>query len=507
MSESAKTERLGELRFEVEHRSLGNDGGGPTLRVRHGVRHEQGDAGRELLRFDCFRRAPHFHIDPGARDEITPIAAYVDPIEWTIEQLRSDLPGYLQKAGFTGRATAPEGLLRELEASLRNPPVDLDAVDLERMHSRLSEKWETYPRELLPAWVAEMDFPLARPIHEVLQRAVDKDDIGYPVAPADTGIREAFADRMSERFGWQIDPRHIEVLSDVVQGLYIALETFTGAGDGAIVQTPIYPPFLEAVRETGRTLVENRLDPSGQRFEIDFDALDAAIAPNTRILLLCHPHNPSGRLFSRSELEALAERVLRHDLYVATDEIHADLVYDGAPFVPFASLSPEISARTLTLTSATKAFNIPGLRCAVAHMASPELRRRFRRVPRHLRGGIGILGLYATIAAWRHSDPWLDQVRTYLESNRAFLREQLVERFPGARHHSPEATYLAWLDCSGLELPERPAAFFARHGGVALSEGANFGPGWDHCLRLNFATSRAILTQVLERMTRALEAR
>jgi cystathionine beta-lyase len=387
---------------------------------------------------------------------------------------------------------------------MSQPRSGLDDLDLEVLKSRVSEKWSTYPPEILPAWVAEMDFPLAEPIHRVLREAVERHDVGYPIAPRDTGLLEVFSERMAARFAWQVDPQRCEIITDVVQGLYVCLETLSDPGEGAVVQTPIYPPFLQAVPETGRRLVENRLVQRSTGFEIDFDALRRDVDSSTRLLLLCSPHNPTGRVFHRAELEALAELVLERDLIVVTDEIHGDLVFSGGEHIPFATLAPEVAARTVTLTSATKAFNIPGLRCAVAHFGSQALQERYNALPRHIGGGIGLLGLYATIAAWRESQPWLDEVRCYLEANRDFTAGFLAERLPEIVFHPPQATYLGWLDCSALELKPTPGTLFLRRGKVALSDGRYFGAGFEQFARINFATSRSILGEVLERVESAV---
>jgi cystathionine beta-lyase len=274
------------------------------------------------------------------------------------------------------------------------------------------------------------------------------------------------------------------------------------------VQTSIYPPFLSSVRDTQRRLVENRLVDGAEGWEMDFDRLRADVDDSTRLLMLCNPHNPTGRVFTRTELETLAEIALARDLVVVTDEIHADLLFDGREHIPFAMLGPEVAARTVTLTSATKAFNIPGLRTAVAHFGSAELQGRFNEaVGRHARGGIGLLGVYATIAAWRHSQPWLDTVRDYLQDNRDFLVQFLAERCPEIRIHAPEATYLAWLDCSALELPTTPGRFFLEHGRIALSDGHHFGDAFERHVRVNFATSQGILREVLERLEGAIASR
>jgi cystathionine beta-lyase len=393
--------------------------------------------------------------------------------------------------------------------------LDLDHLDVDRLRRRRGEKWQQYPPEVLPAWVAEMDFPLAAPIRRVLEHALAHDDLGYPVNPRPQDLPSVFAARMEQRFGWRIDPQRALVLTDVVQGIYLALDRFAEPGEGIVVQTPVYPPFLHAVRDTGRRLVENPLVEApgaaqagpAPRWELDFDGLRSAIDAGTRVLLLCHPQNPTGRVFDRGELETLAELALRHELVVVSDEIHADLLYPGRHHVPFAALAPEVEARTITLTSATKAFNIPGLRCALAHFGSAELQRRFCSWPGHMRGGVGSLGLAATAAAWRESQPWLDAVLRYLEANRAFVAEFVAAELPGIRFRPPEASYLAWLDCRALALSPSPQRWFLEHARVALSAGEAFGRPGQGFARLNFATSRALLGEILERMAKALRER
>jgi cystathionine beta-lyase len=506
----------GGLEWQVELREVAGDGG-PSLRL--GPR----DDPHAWLRFDCFERDPHWHLDPGGRDEIHPLDELGDPIAESFGLLRGELRGLLERAGadpasaeraaaglaeISQEADASRPAARFLlaaERAMRHRPARLDDLDPRKLARRRSEKWHTYPRDVLPAWVAEMDFPVAAPIEDELRRFTDLSDLGYPIAPGQTGLAEVFAARMTERFDWSPDPARVEILSEVVQGMYLALEAFARPGEGAIVQTPIYPPFLGAVRETGRQLVENRLVVGDERLELDLAGLDAGIEPTTRVLMLCNPHNPSGRVFSRSELEALAERVIAHDLVVVSDEIHAELVFDGRRHIPFATLSPEIAARTVTLTSPSKAFNMPGLRCAIAHFGDPELQRRFAHaLPRHIRGGIGLLGIHTSIAAWRWAQPWLDEVLPYLAANRDFARARLAERLPEIRFFTPEGSYLAWLDCAGLEIDASPVAHFLRHGRVALSDGRAFGEGWERYARLNLATSRVILGEAIERMAKAM---
>jgi cystathionine beta-lyase len=384
--------------------------------------------------------------------------------------------------------------------------MDLDALDIAALRRRLGEKWATYPEDVLPAWVADMDFPVAEPIRRYLEQAVAGSDLGYAVNPTPQSLPTVFAERMQARFGWNVDPERVEVLTDVVQGLYISLLVYSEAGDAAITQLPIYPPFLHALRESGRRRIESPLVPGRERYEIDFDALRAGIDDRTRLLLLSNPQNPTGRAFSRAELEELAELALARDLTVISDEIHSDLVYPDAVHIPFATLGPEIEERTVTLTSATKAFNIAGLRCSIAAFGSERLQDRFNTVLRHVRGGIGILGLEATRIAWQQCDGWLAVVLAYLRANRDHTAEFVRKHWPEMSHLPPEATYLAWLDCRALELPGGPYHFFLREARVALSNGPAFGEEHAGFVRLNFATSRPILTQILERMDAALRS-
>lgn len=494
--------RLDPIRFAVEHQNA-EPGGGPTLRVC------AADAGnRELLRFDCFARAGHWHLDPEGRNVVTPFEDGVDPLEWTLDRLRRDLAGQLALAGFSLDAPLVprdvEAALLEVELALRNPPVDLDAVDAASRRPSRGEKWATYPEDVLPAWVADMDFPVAEPIRRVLRAAVDRSDLGYPIHPAPTDVPEIVAARMQSRFGWRPDPRNVEVLADVVQGMYVALQQFSEPGDGVIVQTPIYPPFLGSVRAMKRRAIENPLVWGPNGYALDLDGLRAGARDGARLLLLCNPHNPSGRVFRREELEAIAEIALESDLVVVSDEIHADLVYAGGRHIPFASLSDRVAERTIALTAPSKAFNIAGLRCAVAIFGSAELKRRFCALPRHMRGGIGILGIESLRAAWRYGQPWLDRVVAHLESNRDHLAEFVSAELRGVAHHPPEATYLAWLDCRALQLEPDPYRYFLERGRVALSDGAAFGAVGRGFVRVNFATSRPLLDEVLARMARAL---
>ena len=388
---------------------------------------------------------------------------------------------------------------------MRETP-DFNAISLAALRRRRGTKWTRYPPDVLPAWVADMDFDMAEPIRAGLAGMMEANDLGYaPKLPA-SGLPEAFAAFAARRFpGWEVAPERMIAIADIVQGIHIAIEAYTRPGDGVCTLTPVYPPFLQTVAETGRRLDFCTMVRGEGRYEIDFDALRAAIDDRTRLLLLCTPHNPLGRVFERDELEALAELAIERDLVVVADEIHADIVYPGFRHIPFASLGPEAQARTVTMTSATKSFNIAGLRCAVVLFGSDRLAERFNAWPERIRGAVSSFGMEATRIAWTECDEWLDALLAHLKGNRDFLHAFVAERLPGMRMVLPAATYLGWLDCREFGLEPDPYRWFLDRARVGFNDGRDFGDGGEGHVRINFATSRAILAQVLERMEEALQ--
>ena len=383
---------------------------------------------------------------------------------------------------------------------------DFNAISLEALRRRRGTKWTRYPPDVLPAWVADMDFDMVEPVRAGLARLMEANDLGYaPKLPA-SGLPEAFAAFAARRFpGWEVAPERMVAIADIVQGIHLAIEAFTRSGDGVCTLTPVYPPFLQAVAETGRRLDRCTMVRGQGRYEIDFDALRAAIDERTRLLLLCTPHNPLGRVFEREELEALARIAIERDLVVVADEIHADIVYRGSRHIPFASLGPEVEARTVTMTSATKSFNIAGLRCAVVLFGSDRLAERFNAWPERIRGAVSSFGMEATRIAWTECDEWLDALLAHLEGNRDFLHAFVAECLPGIRMVLPAATYLGWLDCREYGLEPDPYQWFLERARVGFNDGRDFGDGGEGHVRINFATSRSILAQVLERMEEALQ--
>ncbi|MHB1598259.1 MAG: MalY/PatB family protein [Acidimicrobiales bacterium] len=376
-------------------------------------------------------------------------------------------------------------------------------ADLER---RSGTKWRRHGGSAIGAWIADMDYPVAPEVTSAVRALLDADDLGYPDQSLEEEVREAFSERARKRYATVVDPRDVVVVSDVVQAIYLSLLAFTEPGDGVAFLTPAYPPFFGAVSETGRTALCCPLLRGASRYEVDLDALGSVVREGSaRALLLCNPHNPTGRSFTRAELDGIAAIALDAGLVIVSDEIHADLTLPGAAHVAVASLGPEVASRTVTLFSASKAFNVAGLRCAVAAFGDPALRERFERFPAHGRGSVSVTGMVAAVAAWERADRWLDAVLAVLADNRDLVSDFAAGHLDGAHFAAPEATYLAWLDLRAYDLGEDPAAWLRARARVALSPGPDFGiEGRGHA-RLNFATSRSVLEEMLDRIASALE--
>jgi cystathionine beta-lyase len=375
--------------------------------------------------------------------------------------------------------------------------------DIPFLRARRTNKWHKFADDVLPAWVADMDFGVAPAITEALERLARNQEYGY--AAREGELAAAFARRMQARFGWTVDPADAHPVGDLVQASFSSVMAFSDPGDAVVLQLPSYPPFMAAINDTGRRLLANHMRDDGVRWMLDLAAYDAAPDPRARVLIFCHPQNPTGRAFSRAELERVGEFAIRHDLVVVSDEIHADIVYPGNTHIPLASLSPEIAARTITITSATKSFNIPALRCAVMHFGARALKHRFfERIPARLLGSPGVTGVDATIAAWDHGQPWLDEIMQQLRANRDWLAQTVGTELPGVTMRLPEATYLAWLDCSALALPCPAGRFFLDRARVGLNFGETFGAPYANFARLNFATPAPILREIVSRMAEAV---
>jgi len=375
------------------------------------------------------------------------------------------------------------------------------------LRARRNAKWNLYGADVLPAYVADMDFSVAAPIQAAIERIVRDRDYGYQLRNgerADRLVARVFAERMKSRYGWELSPDLVLPMVDLVQGACASILAFSDPGDGVVLQVPNYPPFREVINGMERRLLALPMRDDGTRHVFDMAELEKLVDRQTRIFLLCNPHNPTGRVFSRDELTALGQFAIERDLIVISDEIHSDLVYPGQQHIPLASLGPEIAARTVTLTSATKSFNIPGLRCALIAFGTDELRSRFhRRIPQQLTGSANIVGADATVAAWSECQPWLDAVMQHLLRARNRVRDVLAVEAPEIRFHAPEGTYLAWLDCSKLRLSTSAFQFFLDHARIGFSAGETFDPDCRQFVRFNFATSMPILDDILARMIAA----
>jgi cysteine-S-conjugate beta-lyase len=367
-----------------------------------------------------------------------------------------------------------------------------------------SNKWHKFPADVLPLWVADMDFPSPPAVVDALRARVEHGFFGY--LREHNELPAVVAERLAKRYGWRVSPEAVVALPGVIAGFNQALRALTSPGDGLLVQTPVYPPILRAAGNHGLRRDEHALTRGADgRYAVDLETFGASFRDRTRAFLLCNPHNPVGRLYGRTELEGMAAACLRRDVAIVADEIHCDLLLDGRQHAPMASLAAEIEQRTITLMAPSKTFNLPGLKCAVGIVPDAELRQRFVAAGADLVPKINLLGYTAAVAAYREADGWLDELLAYLADNRDFLVEQVRTRLPGVVVAPPEATYLAWLDCRGAApAADDPYTFFLGRARVALSDGSAFGPGGAGFVRLNFGCPRTLLAQGLERMRAAL---
>jgi cystathionine beta-lyase len=362
-----------------------------------------------------------------------------------------------------------------------------------------SEKWEKYRgRDIIPLWVADMDFRSAPAIIEALHERVSHGVFGYTSAPE--SLAHAVIDSLRDEFGWRVEKEWITWLPGLVTGLNVACRAVGAPQDEVITFTPVYPPFMSAPPLSGRKVVLVPLALENGRWGLDLEALERAVTPRTRLLLLCSPHNPVGRIWTEPELKALADFAQRHDLVICSDEIHAGLVLDQkARHIPMATLAPETDRRTITLLAPSKTFNVPGLGCSFAVISDATLRRAFRNGMGRIVPHVNLLGYTAAEAAYRHAGEWRQQLLVYLRGNRDLVARE-VARMPGLSVAHVEATYLSWIDVRSREMAD-PVSFF-EEAGVGLSGGADFGlPGF---VRLNFGCPRALLSEALRRMRVAL---
>jgi cystathionine beta-lyase len=378
------------------------------------------------------------------------------------------------------------------------------ALSLEDLRARRSMKWRRYGADVLPLWVAEMDVTLAPPVSEALLAAVRRGDTGYS-HPGQ--LAEAYAAFSARRFGWAPDPAQALLMPDVMDAIVEVLRVVTDPGAGVAINPPVYHPFFSFIADAGRRVVEvDLLERGAGEYALDLAGLERTFAAGeATAYLLCNPHNPTGTVFGREDLLAVGDLAQRYGVRVLVDEIHAPLTYPGVRAVPFLSLADrsEAAARAFVFVSASKAWNLAGLKAALA-LAGPEAVDDLRRVPEEASFGAGLLGVLAGEAALRDGEPWLDKVLDALDANRMLLAELVAKYLPAVGYRPPDATYLGWLDCRPLGLGEDPAARFLTRGAVALSSGPAFGAPGRGFARLNFATSPEVLGEAVRRMAAAL---
>lgn len=377
--------------------------------------------------------------------------------------------------------------------------LQVKALSLAELRERTSEKWREYPADVLPLFVAETDFPLAPAITEALQRAVEIGDTGYMASK--TPLAAAFAGFASRRYGWEPDPARIRSTADVSMGIVEILRRVTQPGERVVVTPPVYPPFYDLVEEAGAEIERVPLRDTGTRWELDLDGIRAAFDDGATAILLCNPHNPTGTVHDRDSLAALAELAEEFGAAVVSDEIHAPLAQPGAGFTPFLAVSDAAQRVGYAVVSASKAFNLAGLKCALMVTADEETSAVVRGLPVEVEWRTGQFGLLAAVAAFsEESDPWLDGLLRTLDENRVLLEDLLAAHLPGARYRIPDAGYLAWIDLSALGWGDNPARRILRDAKVALHFGPAFGDEGAGHVRLNFGTSPEILTEAIERI-------
>jgi cystathionine beta-lyase len=380
------------------------------------------------------------------------------------------------------------------------PGNPLGQLTPDRLRQRTSEKWRAYPEDVLPLWVAEMDVLPAEPIAKALTDAIAIGDTGYPSGTAYADAVAAFA---AQRWGWDLDPALIRTVPDMMLGVVEMIKLVTAPGDAVVVNCPVYPPFYRFTAFNDRNVVEA---PLGEDHRIDFDALAAAfelaVGPGGRAAyLLCSPHNPTGTVHTADELARVARLAADYGVRVIADEAHAPLVAPGTVFTPYLTVPGGESG--LAVTSAAKAWNLPGLKAAVA-IAGPESAADLALMPEDMSSSVSHLGVIAHATAFAEGGPWLDALLIGLAANRRLLAAQLAEHLPQIRYRPEPGTYLSWLDCRALGLGDDPAAVFLERGKVALNSGLPFGTGGAGHVRLNYGTSPEILTEAVARMARAV---
>jgi cysteine-S-conjugate beta-lyase len=373
---------------------------------------------------------------------------------------------------------------------------------LKALHQRRSAKWRFFGPDVIPVPVAEMDFHIAKPIKRELVEMIQRSDTGYSgIVPE---LAESFAKYASYSWGWAVDTSQVRLAGDVGMAGIEVLRVVTAPGDGVVVNSPVYLNFFKWITEAQRELVDVPLLHRKGDWWLDFDGLEAAFAAGAKAYLLCNPHNPVGSVYNRDELERIAQLAKKYGVTVIADEIHAPLIYREVRFHPYLSVSEEARETGICITSASKAWNLAGLKCAQIITSHPIQDEKLEALPEELPFRSSILGAWASVVAYNEGQPWLDSVLDILDTNRAYLLTLLKEYLPLAKYRIPQSTYLAWIDLSAYQV-DNPARVLLEEGHVAVNNGADFGPASSQFVRVNFATDQAILKKAVKRMAEGLK--
>ncbi len=376
--------------------------------------------------------------------------------------------------------------------------MDVTADPLTRLRERTSMKWRSFPDDVLPLFVAEMDFPLAEPIKRALHEAVDRSDTGY-IAPVN-GLADAFSGFALRRWGWQVDSTQVSSTTDVSVAIVECLRRAIQPGDRVVINPPVYPPFFDLVPEAGGVVAEVPFLEGPTGWSLDLDGLERAFADGASAYLLCNPHNPLGLPHSAQTLTAVAELAARYDVTVVSDEVHAPLTHPDGVFTPFLTVSDDAREHGVCVTSASKAWNLAGLKCALMVTASERMRPLVAGMPVEVGWRTSLFGVFASIAAFTEGEPWLDGVVATLQANRILLGELLEAHLPGVVYKKPSASYLAWLDFRALDWGDDPSVVCLERAKVALHDGPSFGSQGRGFARLNFGCSPEVLTEAITRL-------
>ncbi len=382
------------------------------------------------------------------------------------------------------------------------------APDLAQLLTHHSEKWRGFDRDVLPLPVAEMDFPIAEPIKKTLLEMVSHSDLGYLAAVPE--LPAGFAKFASQRWGWDVDTSQVRVAADVGVAVVEVLRVFTKPGDTLLINSPVYQNFYNWINETHLQVIDVPFTRTGEQsdtqnpWELDWDALEKAYSSGLKVHLMCSPHNPLGRVYSKAELTRIAEMAKKYGVLVISDEIHAPLTFKEKTFIPFLSLNENAREVGVTVTAASKGWNIAGLKCAIIVSQNASINEKLSLMPKAVHFRASILGAFASASAFAEGGIWLDSVIKQLDHNRFLIKELLASKLPTVRYHIPHNSYLAWLDLESLNLGVDPSATLLEKGRVAFNPGHTYGAQCPQYVRLNFATSPAIISEAIDRIVRTL---